>query len=210
MKNQIILKDRRGFMKDWDSNVSERRCCGKSLTDWRSQATGVGPTCVKRTNIQYVKHQSDVARFQQEIQKLVAQLGIVDVELKDWHIQFGSDALERIVKAAKPTPVQAAVSASVATHTAQPIATVNPVSTPLVYLSDCIWNEQDRTLHLDSNKALKLGIDDNTDKVRIHNTVTGRTVYFVTLAIQQFGSISRYASLSDDNGNNVNIQLVIK
>lgn len=193
---------------DWDSNVSECRCCGKSLTDWRSQATGVGPTCVKRTNIQYVKHQSDVARFQQEIQKLVAQLGIVDVELKDWHIQFGSDALERIVKAAKPTPVQAAVSASVATYTAQPIATVNPVSVPLVYLSDCVWNEQNRTLHFDLNKALKVGIDDNTDKVRIHNKVTGKTVHFVKLS--QLHNISRYASLSDDNGNNVDIQLVIK
>lgn len=180
---------------DWDSNVSECRCCGKSLTDWRSQATGVGPTCVKRTNIQYVKHQSDVARFQQEIQKLVAQLGIVDVELKDWHIQFGSDALERIVKAAKPTPVQAAVS-------------VNPVSVPLVYLSDCVWNEQDRTIHFDLNKALKMGIDDNTDKVRIHNKVTGKTVHFVKLS--QLHNISRYASLSDDNGNNVDIQLVIK
>jgi len=189
---------------DWDSNVSECRCCGKSLTDWRSQATGVGPTCVKRTNIQYVKHQSDVARFQQQIQQLVAQLGIVEVELKDWHIQFGSDALERIVKVAKPTPVQAPV----ATYTAQPIATVNPVSVPLVYLSDCIWNEQDRTLHFDLNKALKMCIDDNTEKIYIHNVVTGRTVLFAKLT--QVHNIIRYASMSDDYGNNVDIQLVIK
>jgi len=187
---------------DWDSNVSECRCCGRSLTDWRSQATGVGPTCVKRTNIQYVRHQSDVARFQQEIQKLVAQLGVVEVELKDWHIQLGSDALERIVKMAKPTPVKPTIPNG---HYQAYNSDI-----PLIHFKECEWNPKDRTLHFDRKKADELEITDDHERLYVHNTSTGNTVLFAKLG--RFEGISRYSSMDNfpKNGNNVDIQLIIK
>ena len=42
------------------SDVSSCRVCGRDLTDWRSQATGVGPVCSKSLGIPYVKKEEDV------------------------------------------------------------------------------------------------------------------------------------------------------
>jgi len=45
------------------SDVSSCRVCGRDLTDWRSQATGVGPVCSKSLGIPYVKSKLDVAVY---------------------------------------------------------------------------------------------------------------------------------------------------
>ena len=103
---QIKSTDRRGFTArvkvDWDSNVSMCRCCGKDLTDWRSQATGVGPVCVKGTNIPYVRNQADVARFQQEIKKIAASMGEVEVYIKKWHVKQGMNLIQNALSTSTP------------------------------------------------------------------------------------------------------------
>ncbi len=105
---QIKSKNNRGYtvraVINWTGNVSECRCCGKTLEDWRSQATGVGPYCVKKTGIPYVKNQADVARFQKEMEVLTAQLGEVEVFIKKWHLNTGSGDLDGAI--ASSTPVQ--------------------------------------------------------------------------------------------------------
>jgi hypothetical protein len=104
---QIKNRDARGYnvrvKADWSGSVSSCRCCGKTLTDWRSQATGVGPYCVKRTGIQYVRNQQDVARFQKEMEDLCTKMGEVDVYIKKWHIDQGGRQLVEAIEASTPT-----------------------------------------------------------------------------------------------------------
>lgn len=111
---QIKSQDRRGITVrvkvNWTGNVSECRCCGKSLTDWRSQATGVGPYCVKGTGIHYVRNQADVARFQNEIAQLAQQMGEVEVYIKKWHVQEGMGNLEAARSASTPVKLNTEVS----------------------------------------------------------------------------------------------------
>lgn len=71
---------------DWTGNATSCRCCGKPLTDWRSQATGVGPVCVKHTSIPYVKTKQDVQKFQAEMLKLCESLGVVTIKISKWAI----------------------------------------------------------------------------------------------------------------------------
>lgn len=108
---KIKNRDRRGFTAtikaDWTGNVSVCRCCGKSLTDWRSQATGVGPVCVKGTGIQYVRSQQDVARFQQEMQDLCKKMGEVEVYIKSYHVKEGMYMVDSIASVATPKAVAA-------------------------------------------------------------------------------------------------------
>jgi hypothetical protein len=64
-------------------NLSMCICCGSSLTDWRSIATGVGPVCASRTGIPYVKDKNDVSRFKLELANKFQQLGEIEWELND-------------------------------------------------------------------------------------------------------------------------------
>jgi len=107
---QIKSVDHRGMTlrvkPDWDSNVSVCRCCAKSLTDWRSQATGVGPICVRGTGISYVRNQADVARFQQEIKQLATSMGEVEVYIKKWHLKEGMNGLNHLIQNATPSKIE--------------------------------------------------------------------------------------------------------
>jgi hypothetical protein len=57
------------------SDVSSCRCCGLDLTDWRSQATGVGPVCSKNLGIPYVKKEEDVEVFKKMLTLKINQIG---------------------------------------------------------------------------------------------------------------------------------------
>ena len=106
---KIKNRDRRGFTAtvkaDWSGSVSACRCCGKSLTDWRSQATGVGPVCVKGTGIQYVTNKQDIARFQKDMENLCKQMGEVEVYIKGWHVKEGMPTIDSITSTATPKVV---------------------------------------------------------------------------------------------------------
>ena len=57
------------------SDVTSCRCCGLDLTDWRSQATGVGPVCSKNLGIPYVKNKEDIEVFKKMLQLKINQIG---------------------------------------------------------------------------------------------------------------------------------------
>jgi hypothetical protein len=57
------------------SDVTSCRCCGLDLTDWRSQATGVGPVCSKNLGIPYVKKEEDVEVFKKMLTLKINQIG---------------------------------------------------------------------------------------------------------------------------------------
>lgn len=107
---QIKSKNRGSFTVkvkiDWTGNVSTCRCCGRALTDWKSQATGVGPHCVKKTGIAYVRNQADVARFQKEMEDLATKIGEVEVMIKNWGIETGMSDLEVAITGSTPTKIQ--------------------------------------------------------------------------------------------------------
>lgn len=180
---QVISQDR-GTMKlkvkmDWSGNVSVCRCCGKSLTDWRSQATGVGPVCVKGTNIQYVRNQGDIARFQQEMENLCNRIGEVVVDIKRWAFKDGLGAVTDAI--ACNTPVTVAPQAP-------PVVTPAPVAAPpdtmlirgkdITYvLKDFIWNEKERTLSPANGVTIKAPLEGGD--IFIYNPVTGVRVRFI-------------------------------
>lgn len=89
--HEIISYDGRKMLKlrvsiNWEGTASVCRCCGRALTDWRSQATGVGPVCVKHLPIPYVKNKQDVDRFQKSMKALCDTIGVVEIEISKYAI----------------------------------------------------------------------------------------------------------------------------
>lgn len=163
---QIKSKNRGGFMVkvkvDWSGNVTSCRCCGKALSDWRSQATGVGPYCVKKTGITYVKNQADVARFQKEMEDFATKIGEVEVMIKNWGIEVGMEELENAIGSSTPTNVE-----------------VKPaqVEIPIQYLD---WKPETKTFEA-KLQALNnfLDITNPPMTLNVYNSATDRRVQFM-------------------------------
>jgi hypothetical protein len=75
------------------SDVTSCRCCGADLTDWRSQATGVGPICVKSLDIPYVKDESDIETFKKILKMKIDKIGDLTFWLPKSQIKEGLDEL---------------------------------------------------------------------------------------------------------------------
>lgn len=77
------------------------RCCGASLTDWKSQATGMGPVCSKKLGVKYITKKSDIARFQKELEERVKAIG----DLRFWapksKFKEGIENLKNAIKQAR-------------------------------------------------------------------------------------------------------------
>lgn len=176
---QIKNKDRKGItvkaVINWTGNIGVCRCCNKTLTDWKSQATGVGPYCVKRTGFPYVRNQADVTRFQNDMQALCKKLGEVEFFLKNWSIVAGGPDLDAIIRASTPVKVNA--------------------DDALVYpLRKFDWDQTTRILSADTryltdhqyNFAAAM-----PETVGIHNPATDVTVKFVKGATMPGGRGSK-------------------
>ena len=193
---QIKNRDRRGFTAtvkaDWTGSVSVCRCCGKSLTDWRSQATGVGPVCVKGTGIQYVRNQQDVARFQKEMQDLCQKMGEVEVYIKGWHVKEGMHMIDSIASTATPKKV---------------VATASPVlqrvsTTTEVNITDLQWDDKTRTFTGDWSKLRSMPNFPMPDSITVYNHQTQREVTFK----ERVKGSGRYAS--NDLGYTIYLMLI--
>ena len=189
-----ILTEQKGTLRlkvkaDWSGSVGVCRCCGKSLTDWRSQATGVGPVCVKRTNIRYVTDQNDVARFQKEMEDYCAKLGEVEVEIKRWAFKDGLGAITSAIANAKPSPpitqtittpisssasVDAARNAFIGALNAHTLFNGGPYE---CLLSMFDWNENTRVLRPKPN-GVKFNPPADCNTIMVHNPITGNHVEF--------------------------------
>ena len=80
------------------SDVSSCRCCGLDLTDWRSQATGVGPVCSKSLGIPYVKKEEDIAVYKKLLKLKIDKIGDLTFWLAKSQIKEGKEELENSVK----------------------------------------------------------------------------------------------------------------
>ena len=80
------------------SDVSSCRCCGLDLTDWRSQATGVGPVCSKSLGIPYVKKEEDVVVYKKLLKLKIDKIGDLTFWLAKSQIKEGKEELENSVK----------------------------------------------------------------------------------------------------------------
>ena len=80
------------------SDVTSCRCCGLDLTDWRSQATGVGPVCSKNLNIPYVKNEADVEVYKKLLKLKIDQIGDLTFWLAKSQIVEGYDELAEAVQ----------------------------------------------------------------------------------------------------------------
>lgn len=187
---QIKSKNRNGYMVrariNWTGNVSECRCCGKTLEDWRSQATGVGPYCVKKTGITYVRNQADVARFQKEMEVLAAKLGEVEVFIKKWHLNTGSGDLD----AASAAAVSCVADPSVGL----PINSPQAIQSMLDYMQKEVsipvehfyWN-QNANLLTASFESSKAFVNKATMPfmIKVFNDKTKKTVNFLQKVTEQ-------------------------
>ena len=80
------------------SDVSSCRVCGRDLTDWRSQATGVGPVCSKSLGIPYVKNELDVAVYKKLLKMKIDKIGDLTFWLAKSQIVEGKEDLENSLK----------------------------------------------------------------------------------------------------------------
>jgi hypothetical protein len=76
------------------SDVTSCRCCGLDLTDWKSQATGVGPICAKKLGIPYVKNQEDVLVFKKLLKLKIDEIGDLTFWIPKSQIVEGLDDLQ--------------------------------------------------------------------------------------------------------------------
>lgn len=173
---------------NWSGNVSVCRCCGKTLTDWKSQATGVGPYCVKRTNIPYVRNKADIARFQKDMEDLCTKIGEVDVVLKRWAIKEGMEAINTTIANTKPVKTK-----------------VNAPTEVIIPLQRCDWNEHRRTLTI--QKALCTAVNDLTNCVAVHNKVTGATVTFIKQVTTNLHLYGSYMFVSSELANPITLYI---
>ncbi|CAB4143240.1 hypothetical protein UFOVP450_92 [uncultured Caudovirales phage] len=190
---QIKNRDRRGFTAvvkaDWSGSVSACRCCGKSLTDWRSQATGVGPVCVKRTGIKYVTDKNDIARFQKEMQDLCAKMGEVEVYIKEWHVKEGLLMVHQAAFNTTPKVVPAT------TTPANPILKklVNNISVPSTLFQ---WDPGMRTFIGKWNDVANHGIDPLTlDNIIMTNPATNNSATFKRRTSNSFAAVVNNTAL---------------
>ena len=80
------------------SDVSSCRVCGRDLTDWRSQATGVGPVCSKSLGIPYVKKEEDVMVYKKLLKLKIDKIGDLTFWLAKSQIVEGKEELENSIK----------------------------------------------------------------------------------------------------------------
>jgi hypothetical protein len=72
--------------------------CGRDLTDWRSQATGVGPVCSKSLGIPYVKNELDVEVYKKLLKLKIDKIGDLTFWLAKSQIKEGREDLENSLK----------------------------------------------------------------------------------------------------------------
>ena len=190
---KIKNRDRRGFTAtvkaDWTGNVSVCRCCGKSLTDWRSQATGVGPVCVKGTGIQYVRNQQDVARFQKDMQDLCKKMGEVEVYIKGWHVKEGMTMVDAATSTATPKTVVAPPKP--ATPVLQKISNNIRVSSTLFQ-----WDPEMRTFTGKWDDVANHGIEPKLlDNIIMTNPATGGFATFERRTAVSFTAVVNNTAL---------------
>lgn len=168
-------------------NLSMCICCGASLTDWRSIATGVGPVCASRTGINYVSDKNDVDRFRLQLAEKFRQLGsiewvISDVRLLRRYAKNGDVALKMIqslfdsktdVSTAKPP-----VADPVPVPEFSPIVVVIDIDSP-----ELSYEPESRTFKY--SKKLEV------DKATIVNMSTGNRVSFFRVADNHFRSADK-------------------
>jgi len=77
------------------SDVTSCRCCGRDLTDWRSQATGVGPVCSKSLGIPYVRKEEDVAVYKKLLQLKMENIGDLTFWVPKSQIKEGLEELQK-------------------------------------------------------------------------------------------------------------------
>ena len=80
------------------SDVSSCRVCGRDLTDWRSQATGVGPVCSKSLNIPYVRKEEDIMVYKKLLKMKIDKIGDLTFWLAKSQIKEGREDLENSLK----------------------------------------------------------------------------------------------------------------
>jgi hypothetical protein len=80
------------------SDVSSCRCCGKDLTDWRSQATGVGPVCSKSLGIPYVRKEEDIVVYKKLLKLKIDKIGDLTFWLAKSQIKEGKEELNDSIK----------------------------------------------------------------------------------------------------------------
>ena len=80
------------------SDVTSCRCCGRDLTDWRSQATGVGPVCSNSLGIPYVKNQEDVEVYKKLLQLKMENIGDLTFWVPKSQIKEGLEDLQNQLK----------------------------------------------------------------------------------------------------------------
>jgi len=193
---QIKNRDRRGFTAtvkaDWSGSVSVCRCCGKSLTDWRSQATGVGPVCVKGTGIQYVTNKQDIARFQKDMENLCKQMGEVEVYIKGWHVKQGLSAIDAISSTATPKVVAPAPAPT----TTNPVVLQkisNNISVPSTLFK---YDPETRTFTGKWDDVANHGIEPKLlENIIMTNPVTGNSAKFMRRTADSFAAVVDYKPL---------------
>jgi hypothetical protein len=190
---QIISKSGGGYKLkvaiDWSGNVSECRCCGKALSDWRSQATGVGPYCVKKTGVPYVRNQADVARFQKEMETLAATIGEVEVFIKKWALeQRDTYLLDNAIQTTTPTKIEI-----------KPTGVVIPIQ----YLD---WKPETKTLEAKLGNLINFfDVTRPPQNLGVFNSVTGKTAQFMLRS--EIGGVVKYELLDLDVATDVKIIL---
>ena len=151
-------------------NTSVCSCCGKQLTDWRSQATGMGITCANRLGIAYIKSQADVAAFKAAVTAKFAAIGDIETTLPKSQIVDGLNELNMAIAPVVPTSVS--ISPVPAVKHVERVAT----GVPTISTTKLTYNEATHTFS-GEDSSLNTGMPESG--VYIINPETGNKIFFV-------------------------------
>jgi hypothetical protein len=103
-------------------SVTVCRCCGKDLTDVRSQATGIGPVCAKRYHIPYPKSISapEIAKFKLDLENLAKSIGVIRTWIPNRQIKSGAFELSQVKSVAQSGAPQLTKPVGGTTFTSSP------------------------------------------------------------------------------------------
>ena len=139
-----------------DGTVSSCRICGKPLTDHKSIATGVGPSCAKHIGAAKL-YKSDVQAFMEAVKKEFVEIGLTEIELWDSSIMENSHIILDEIRA------QRTASTPTAPTKKEEVVTID--------INDIAWLPTDKSFVIDKTMCSKPSIQRLYDVLKSDLTV---------------------------------------
>lgn len=158
-----------------DGTVSSCRICGKPLTDHKSIATGVGPSCAKHIGAAKL-YKSDVQAFMEAVKKEFVEIGMTEIELWDSSIMENSHIILDEIRAQRTAATPAKK---------EEVVTID--------VNDIAWLQLDKSFLIDRTMCDKPSIK------RLYDVLKSDLIVYVNLINRKTSNWHKFEFLHTEN-----------